>query len=276
MFTTEGGVEIEQVASENPTRSCASTSTPRRVRQRARPAAGGRRRADVDDRRELYRCFTECDATLCEINPLIVDADRHRPRPRREGGRSEAPALFRHPTLAEWRDTKRGRTPRASRVRRASPTSSWTARSASSATAPGSRWRPWTWSSVAGGRPANFCDLGGGGSAEGVVDAARSDRPRSAGAVDPLQHLRRDHARRRGGAGHPRGARPRRPGGADRRAARRHQCRGGSRDPPRGGSARSRGGADDVGRRPARGGAGLRERRLERARRALPAEPRPP
>ena len=57
---------------------------------------------------------------------------------------------------------------------------------------------------LAGGRPANFCDLGGGGDAQGVVDALEVITARPAGEVDPLQHLRRDHALRRGGARDPR------------------------------------------------------------------------
>ena len=60
---------------------------------------------------------------------------------------------------------------------------------------------------VAGGRPANFCDLGGGGSAQGVVDALEVIARDDAGALDPLQHLRRHHALRRGRARDPRRAR---------------------------------------------------------------------
>ena len=66
---------------------------------------------------------------------------------------------------------------------------------------------------VAGGRPANFCDLGGGGNAEGVVDALEVITRDEQVQVDLLQHLRRDHALRRGRARDPRGAR------ADRRSS---------------------------------------------------------
>ena len=59
---------------------------------------------------------------------------------------------------------------------------------------------------LVGGRPANFCDLGGGGDAQGVVDA-RDHQRRPAGAVDRLQHLCGDHALRRRRAGDPAGAR---------------------------------------------------------------------
>jgi succinyl-CoA synthetase beta subunit len=54
----------------------------------------------------------------------------------------------------------------------------------------------------AGGRAANFLDVGG------VRRRRRSSTPRGdhvrcQGARDPVQHLRRHHALRRGGAGHP-------------------------------------------------------------------------
>ena len=56
---------------------------------------------------------------------------------------------------------------------------------------------------------------------------ARGDHARPAGQVDLLQHLRRDHALRRGRARHPRGARADADLDADRRPPRRHERRGG-------------------------------------------------
>ena len=92
---------------------------------------------------------------------------------------------------------------------------------------------------VAGGRPANFCDLGGGGSAEGVVDAleviARDEQVRSIlfnifggitrcdevarGILAALERVELD--------------------GADRRAPRRHERGGGPARPRRGGARRT-------------------------------------
>ena len=87
---------------------------------------------------------------------------------------------------------------------------------------------------VAGGRPANFCDLGGGGSAEGVVAALEVIAQRPAGALDPLQHLRRDHPLRRGRARDPRPRSTRiELDGPDRRPPRRHERRRGPADPRR-------------------------------------------
>ena len=68
---------------------------------------------------------------------------------------------------------------------------------------------------------------------------ARGDLARSAGALDPVQHLRRDHPLRRGRARHPDRSRADRPGGADRRAPRRDERRRGSPDPRRGSPGRT-------------------------------------
>ena len=89
---------------------------------------------------------------------------------------------------------------------------------------------------------------------------ARGDRARRAGAVDPVQHLRRDHPLRRGRARDPGGARAGGDRGADRRAPRRHERRGGPAHPRRRGAARPRRRADDARRGPARRGAGGDER----------------
>jgi hypothetical protein len=118
---------------------------------------------------KLYACFAQSDAMLCEINPLVVTPD----------GTVKAldakvtvddSALFRH--ADSRRCATRSRRPaRGLRAREeASRTSSSTVRSASRATARGCRCRRST-SRGRGRQPANFCDLGGGGDAQGVVDA---------------------------------------------------------------------------------------------------------
>ena len=127
MFTTQGGVEIEHVAEENPDAL---------VRLHVDPAEGfqpwvARRliyKAGVSDPSEqkqiaaiiekLYRAFVEFDAMLCEINPLIVT-------PAGEVKALDSKftvddnALFRHPDIAEMRDTAAADPLRRSRARRA-------------------------------------------------------------------------------------------------------------------------------------------------------------
>ena len=81
MLTTEGGVEIEEVAEKNPDALARLHVDPFEGYQpyQARRLIYG---AGIDDPNEqkqmldiigkLYRCFVESDAMLCEINPLIV------------------------------------------------------------------------------------------------------------------------------------------------------------------------------------------------------------
>jgi succinyl-CoA synthetase beta subunit len=179
MFTTQGGVEIEQVADENPDSL---------VRLHVDPLEGfqpwvGRRLVydgGVEDPSEqkqiaaivekLYLCFLETDAMLCEINPLIVT-------PQGEVKALDSKftvddnALFRHQDIAEMRDTAA-----------ADPLETFAREKGVTYVkldgevgilGNGAGLSMSTVDVVAhvGGRPANFCDLGGGGDAQGVVDA---------------------------------------------------------------------------------------------------------
>ena len=179
MFTTQGGVEIEQVAEENPDAL---------VRLHVDPSEGfqpwvARRLvygAGVDDASEqkqiaaiverLYRAFVEFDAMLCEINPLIVT-------PAGEVKALDSKftvddnALFRHPDVAAMRDNEAS-DPLETFAREKGVTYV-KLDGAVGICGNGAGLSMSTVDVVAhvGGKPANFCDLGGGGSAEGVVDA---------------------------------------------------------------------------------------------------------
>ena len=122
-----------------------------------------------------------------------------------------------------------------------------------------------------GGRPANFCDLGGGGDAEGVVDAleviTRDPQVRSIffnifGGITRCDEVARGILQALDTPGHE----PLR----DRRPARRDERRGGTRDPRRRRAART-----SIPRRrcwtaPAGRWSWPRDRRLERAGGGLP------
>ena len=113
MFTTQGGVEIEEVAENDPDAL---------VRLHVDPLAGyqpwvGRALiygAGVEDPGEqkqiasivekLYRCFVECDAMLTEINPLIVTPEGE-VKALDSKFTVDDSALYRHPDIAELRDT---------------------------------------------------------------------------------------------------------------------------------------------------------------------------
>jgi succinyl-CoA synthetase beta subunit len=177
IFTTEGGVEIEQVAAENPEALVRVHVDPLAglleddVDALLAPLADPSERAQVGAIVEqLYRCFVESDALLCEINPLIV----------MPGGVVRAldakvtiddSALFRHPDLAEWRDTSAADPLEAFARERGVTYVKLDGSVGILGNGAGLSMSTVDVVVVAGGRPANFCDLGGGGSAEGVVDA---------------------------------------------------------------------------------------------------------
>jgi succinyl-CoA synthetase beta subunit len=179
MLTTEGGVEIEQVAEENPEALARLHVDPLEGFQpyQARRLIYG---AGIDDPSEqkqilgiiekLYDCFVESDAMLTEINPLIVTP----------GGEVRAldakftvddSALFRHPDIAEMRDVEAA-DPQERLAREKGVTYvKLDGDVGILGNGAGLSMSTVDVVVVAGGRPANFCDLGGGGDAQGVVDA---------------------------------------------------------------------------------------------------------
>jgi succinyl-CoA synthetase beta subunit len=179
MFTREGGVEIEQVAAESPDALARLHVDPLEGFQpyqarRLIYAAG------IDDPSEqkqiativekLYRCFVETDAMLCEINPLIVTPEGE-VKALDSKFTVDDSALYRHPDIAEMRD-----------VAAADPLETFAREKGVTyvkldgevgilGNGAGLSMSTVDVVVVAGGRPANFCDLGGGGDAQGVVDA---------------------------------------------------------------------------------------------------------
>src|ERR687885_1125772 len=84
MFTTQGGVEIEQVAEENPDAlvklhvDALEGFQPWQARRLVYGAGvedAGEQKQIASLVEKLYRCFVETDAMLAEINPLIVTPD---------------------------------------------------------------------------------------------------------------------------------------------------------------------------------------------------------
>ncbi len=179
MFTTQGGVEIEQVAEENPDALVRLHVDPLQGFQPwvARRLVYGGGVEDPSEQKQiaaivekLYRCFVECDAMLCEINPLIVTPDGE-VRALDSKFTVDDSALFRHPDIAEFRDTKAA-DPLESLAREKGVTYAKLDGSVGIlGNGAGLSMSTVDVVVTAGGKPANFCDLGGGGDAEGVVNA---------------------------------------------------------------------------------------------------------
>jgi len=177
MFTTQGGVEIEQVAAESPDELRRVHVDPLEGYEspHARELLAGV--GDEDEQRQiaeilerLYRCFVETDALLCEINPLIVTPEGE-VRALDSKFTIDDAALFRHPDLAELRDTSTADPLEAFARERGVIYVKLDGTVGILGNGAGLSMSTVDVVVVAGGRPANFCDLGGGGSAAGVVDA---------------------------------------------------------------------------------------------------------
>jgi succinyl-CoA synthetase beta subunit len=179
MLTTEGGVEIEQVAEEKPEALARLHVDPLEGFQpyQARRLIYG---AGIDDPGEqkqllgivekLYRCFVESDAMLTEINPLIVTPEGE-VRALDSKFTVDDSALFRHPDIAEMRDVEAA-DPQERLAREKGVTYvKLDGEVGILGNGAGLSMSTVDVVVVAGGRPANFCDLGGGGDAQGVVDA---------------------------------------------------------------------------------------------------------
>jgi len=179
MLTKEGGVEIEQVARENPDALSRLHVDPLEGFQRyqARRLIYGARIDDPDEQKQLlgiieqlYRCFIESDAMLTEINPLIV-TPQGEVRALDSKFTVDDSALFRHPDIAEMRDIEAA-DPQERLAREKGVTYvKLDGEVGILGNGAGLSMSTVDVVVVAGGRPANFCDLGGGGDAQGVVDA---------------------------------------------------------------------------------------------------------
>jgi succinyl-CoA synthetase beta subunit len=179
MFTTQGGVEIEQVAEESPDALIRLHVDPSEGFQPwvARRLIFGAGVEDAGEQKQiaaivekLYAAFTQFDAMLCEINPLIVTPDGE-VKALDSKFTVDDNSLYAHPDIAEMRDNAA-----------ADPLETFAREKGVTYVkldgevgicGNGAGLSMSTVDVVAhvGGRPANFCDLGGGGSAEGVVDA---------------------------------------------------------------------------------------------------------
>jgi succinyl-CoA synthetase beta subunit len=179
MLTTEGGVEIEEVAEKHPEAL---------ARLHVDPLVGSQPwqgrwlifTAGIEDPDEqkqvaaiverLYGAFVDFDAMLCEVNPLIVTPSGE-VKALDSKFTVDDNALFRHPDVAEMRDVEAGDP--QERLAREKDVTYVKLDGDIGILGNGAGLVMATLDVIdqVGGRPANFCDLGGGGDAEGVVDA---------------------------------------------------------------------------------------------------------
>jgi succinyl-CoA synthetase beta subunit len=179
MFTTEGGVDIEEVAASSPEAL---------VRLHVDPLEGyhpwqGRQlvyEAGVQEPAEqkqlaaiagrLYDAFVGCEAMLCEINPLIVTTDGE-VRALDSKFTVDDNALFRLPDIAKMRDVAAADPLEALAREKGVTYVKLDGDVGVLGNGAGLTMSTVDVVTFVGGRPANFCDLGGGGDAQGVVNA---------------------------------------------------------------------------------------------------------
>jgi len=179
MFTKEGGVDIEEVAAERPEALAKLHVDPLEGFQayQARRLIYGAGIEDEGEQKQiatlaerLYAAFVECDAMLCEVNPLIVTPSGE-VKALDSKFTVDDNALYKHPDIAEMRDLDAY--PPEERAAREKDVTYVKLDGEVGVLGNGAGLVMSTLDVVAlaGGQPANFCDLGGGGDAEGVVDA---------------------------------------------------------------------------------------------------------
>jgi succinyl-CoA synthetase beta subunit len=179
MLTTEGGVDIEEVAATRPE---ALARLHVDVLEGFQPWQARRLvyAAGIDDPSEqkqvvaivgkLYDAFVGSDAMLCEINPLIVTPDGV-VKALDSKFTVDDNALYKHPDIAEMRDVEAADPLEAFAREKGVTYVKLDGEVGVLGNGAGLSMSTVDVVTFAGGRPANFCDLGGGGDAEGVVDA---------------------------------------------------------------------------------------------------------
>lgn len=179
MFTKEGGVDIEEVAAERPEALVRLHVDPLEGFQpyQARRLIYGTGIEDESEQKQiakiaerLYGAFVGADAMLCEINPLIVTPEGE-VKALDSKFTVDENALYKHPDIAEMRDLD-AYPPEERKAREKGVTYvKLDGEVGVLGNGAGLVMSTLDVVALAGGKPANFCDLGGGGDAQGVVDA---------------------------------------------------------------------------------------------------------
>lgn len=178
--SSEGGMEIEDISADRPDSIVRSTIEPAVGLQdfQAREMAfklglePGLVQNMVRTLHGCYRAFTELDATMVEINPLVVTKD-NRVLALDAKMTFDDNALFRHPQVSELRD-KSQEDPRESRAAdRGLSYVGLDGNIGCIVNGAGLAMATMDTIKLAGGEPANFLDIGGGATPDRVAKAFR-------------------------------------------------------------------------------------------------------
>ncbi len=178
MASSEGGMDIEEVAAKtpekihkvfiDPVKGLTDAEADEAARKIGIPEASG-----VEGRRilqGLYRAFDETDASLAEINPLIVTGDGHVIALDAKLN-FDANGLFRHPDLTEMRDLDEEDPAEIEGSKYDLSYISLDGNIGCLVNGAGLAMATMDTIKLYGGSPANFLDVGGGATAEKVTEA---------------------------------------------------------------------------------------------------------
>ncbi|MFD2737944.1 malate--CoA ligase subunit beta [Sulfitobacter aestuarii] len=178
--SAEGGMEIEDISAERPDSIVRATVEPAVGLQefQCREIAfklgieAGMVQQMVRTLQGCFRAFTELDATMVEINPLVITGD-NRIMALDAKMTFDDNALFRHPQISELRD-KSQEDPRESRAAdRGLSYVGLDGNIGCIVNGAGLAMATMDTIKLAGGEPANFLDIGGGATPERVAKAFR-------------------------------------------------------------------------------------------------------
>ena len=178
MASAEGGMEIEQVAAEDPDKIRKMWVNPKDGVDPAQAAAiaaevglpEASTRAFVEMVAKLYEMFVALDASLLEINPLVLTKDDGLVALDAKLNLDEN-ALFRHPELQELKDPDEEDPAEANAAKFGLSYISLDGNIGCMVNGAGLAMATMDIIKLRGGAPANFLDVGGGATRENVTEA---------------------------------------------------------------------------------------------------------
>jgi succinyl-CoA synthetase beta subunit len=179
MASSEGGMDIEEVAHHTPEKIIKVFVDPLAglTDDQAKTLAAGigvppaSQAQAVDVLKKLYRCYMETDASLAEINPLILEGDAGNIKALDAKFNFDANALFRHPEIVAYRDLDEEDPAEVEASKFDLAYISLDGNIGCLVNGAGLAMATMDTIKLFGGEPANFLDVGGGATAEKVTEA---------------------------------------------------------------------------------------------------------
>jgi succinyl-CoA synthetase beta subunit len=180
MASASGGMDIEEIARTQPEKIIRVAIDPflglREYQVRQIAYSIGLPREQLKDfnviAQGLYRCFADVDASLAEVNPLIINGDD---KLQAVDGKIliDDNALFRHPDLAALRDVDEEAPSETEARQRGLSYIKLDGEIGCMVNGAGLAMATMDMTQLFGGSPANFLDIGGGAQADKVAAALR-------------------------------------------------------------------------------------------------------